>query len=95
MFHECRETRVLWVICDAEFDGNIHFLICPEERWQVKLGQISELEKSYKTWISFAVFSQNSKNVTYFYVRQLEMQKMLIKWLHHLPVLFWQLHSQT
>ena len=31
MLHECRATHALWVIWDAEIDGDIHFEVWPEE----------------------------------------------------------------
>ena len=45
--HECRETHVLWAIWDTEFDGDIRFLIWPEEGQchdKFKLGQMSKFK---------------------------------------------------
>ena len=48
-----------------------------------------------KVWLSCADFSQDSKNVIYFYVRQLGMPKMHFKNVTSLPLpVFWPLHSQ-
>ena len=64
----------------------ISIQIC-KGQFKVKLGQIrSNFQiKKYKTCISYPVLSQDSKDVIYFYVRQLECQKVMSS---HLPVFF-------
>ena len=66
---------------------------------QVKLGQIRSNFKIQnfltKVYLFCAVLSQDSKNVTYFYLRQLEMKKMHFKNVTSSPLpVFWPLHRQ-
>ena len=47
MLHECRATHVLWVIWDAEVDGNVTLIAKFDPRkvqFQVTLGQISKFK---------------------------------------------------
>ena len=68
---------------------------------QVKVGQIGSNFKIQnfrtKACLSCAYLSQNSKNVIYFYVRQLKMPKMHFKNVtsSSLSVFFWPLRSQN
>ena len=88
----CRATHVLFVIYDAEFDGDTHFEIYPRiGQLQVKLGQICSNFKIQnfltKLCLSCAVLSQDSKNVIYFHVWQLEMS-ISHMWRHRLYLFF-------
>ena len=82
MLSKCRVTHVLWVIWDAEFDGDIHFLKFGPRKGQlkVKLGQNRANFKIQifltKINLSCAVVSQDSKNVTCFYVGQLKIPEI-------------------
>ena len=84
MLHECHVTHVLWVIWDTEFDDNIHSKFDPRKgQYQVKLGQIRwniQIQNFLtETSLSCPVLAQDSRNVIYCYVRQLEMPKMRLK----------------
>ena len=92
---KCRATYVLWVIWDAEFDGDTHLKYNPRKgQFQVKIGKIRSNFKIQnfltKTCLSYAELSQNLKNIIYFYVRQLEMQKKKHSkmWRHDLYLFF-------
>ena len=66
MLFKCRATHVLWVIWDAEFDGDTHFKFDPRKvQLQVKLGQIWSNFKFQnfitKACLSCADLSQDSK----------------------------------
>ena len=81
MLFKRRATYVLWVILDAEFDGDTHFKFDQRKgQLLVKLGQIrSNLKiQNFLTLIClyWADFSPDSKNAIYFYVWQLEMPKI-------------------
>ena len=77
MLHECRASHVLWVIWDIEVDGGIHFLFKPREgqaQGQIRLNfKIQKLLT--KTCASCLVLPPNSRDVIYFYVRQMENVK--------------------
>ena len=71
MLHEYHATHVLWVFWDAEFDGHLR-----KGQSQVKLGQnvwnFRFQNFLTETCLSCPGLSQDSKNVIYFDVRQLE-----------------------
>ena len=101
MLFKCRAAHVLWVIYDAEFDGGTHFQIWPEgssTSGQTRSNKVKfqNLKFSNKICLSCADLSQDSKNVIYFYVRQLKMPKNAFQkmWRHHLYLVFWPLHRQ-
>ena len=82
MLHECRATHVLWVVREAEIDGGIHFQVWPEVRsmsGQTRSNKVkfSNSIISSKTWLSCLLLSQDAKNAIYFYVRLLEMPKIV------------------
>ena len=81
MMHDCRATHILRVIWDEEYDGDIHFYVWLKERsiW----GQTSQIMSNFpnqnfllETCLSCPVSSQDSKNVIYFNVKELGMQKI-------------------
>ena len=99
MLLKCRATHVLWVM----FYGTIVtfiFKFDPRKgQLQVKLGQIRSNFKIqnflFKICLSCAVLSEFSKNVIYFYVRQLKMPKTAFQKCDAITfTLFWPLHSQ-
>ena len=76
-----RATHVLWVIWDVKTIVTLISKFDPRKgQFQVILGKIRSNFKTKKfltkTCLSFPVLSQDSKNVIYFYVRQLEMPKI-------------------
>ena len=75
MLHECRATRVLWVIWDAEFDGDIISKIdSMKGQCQVKVGKIrSNFQTKYlltKTCLHCPFLCRYFENFIYFYVHQ-------------------------
>ena len=65
MLHGNYATHVLWVICDAEFDGDVHSFKFDLKKghFQVKLGQIKSnfqtqsflTKHAYLVWFPFRI----------------------------------------
>ena len=76
-------TRVLQVILDVEFDGNVHFYVCLDLRPKSGQGRSNKVKSPNTIFCSEAslpcpVLTQDSKNDIYFDVRLLEMPKTSI-----------------
>ena len=85
MLHECRATHVICVIWDAEDDGNIPLLNLTEVNVDFRSisGQIRSNIKIQKfltkTYKSYPVLCHDTKNVIFYYLRQLKMPKIAFK----------------
>ena len=84
MLRECRTTHILWVIWDAECDGDIiSKFVSKKGQCQVRLCKIrSNFQTKYlltKTCLPCPVLYQNLKKLHLFYVRQLEKRKKRFK----------------
>ena len=67
MLYECIAAHVLWIIWDAECDGDIRFWIKPEER------PILKFKILFHPYLPCPILCQDSKNIIYFDARLLEM----------------------
>ena len=85
MLHKCRATHVLYGSFGTQ-KTMVTFISEIDRRkgqFKVKLGQIRSNFKTQnfltKTCLSYPLLSQDSKNVTYFFLRQLQIQKQHFK----------------
>ena len=101
MLFKCHATHVLRAIWDAEFDGDIRFLIWPEERstsGQTRSNQVKfQISKfSYKRMPIMCRFVSGSQKSHLFLCTTIRNAKHCISkmWRHHLYLFLWPLHSQ-